>query len=427
MSSSAAGDVIYLIVSRAPCYALSADSFATESAFAEHLRQLRRIWKDRFDHLIIAAPLMEHRAYEARQSYFSVVKAGADGVVFVPMHPHQTKGLKYWLTQLLPNVFRLRKLIKSAALVHSGPSHFYDPFGFFALLMAAAAGKPTVFVLDIDWRRSSLMNYRTGRWSLKSHWLAKCIYDPFISAQVRVAARMFSLVLLKGQGLCDDYGRDNPRVRNFMDSAFSAEHIIPEVALEKKLAQLTSDRPLEVVFFGRLTGYKGLDRSITAIAKAMQLSKAAIRFHVVGTGEDEQRLRAVADRLGIADRVIFHGSIPFGRQLFDFLYGCDLLLATPMSEDTPRNALDAMASGIPILAFDTYYYRDLVRSGAVEVVPWPSVDAMAEKLAGYALAKPSLETPIRSGVEFARANTQEIWLRRRHQWTCEVLDARNGP
>ena len=37
-----------------------------------------------------------------------------------------------------------------------------------------------------------------------------------------------------------------------------------------------------------------------------------------------------------------------------------------MTEDTPRSAFDALASGLPVLGFDLYYYTDLVVSGAVK-------------------------------------------------------------
>ena len=237
-------------------------------------------------------------------------------------------------------------------------------------------------------------------------------------------ARVCTLVLLKGQKLCDDFGRGNPRVKNFIDSAFSREHIIPPAELERKIAGLQDHRrPLEVVYFGRLTAYKGIDRSLEAIARVVGSHGPVLRFHVIGTGEEEEFLRALVDRLGIVSQVVFHGAIPFGRRLFDRLYRCDLLLATPLSEDTPRNALDAMASGVPILAFDTYYYQDLQRSEAVDVVPWLSIEALAERLVQYAAHKPSLEASIRNGVLFAQDNTQDIWLRRRYEWTLEAIGA----
>lgn len=417
----------YLVVVGAPCYAVSDTSVAMESAFAEHLRQLQRIWASRFDCLAIAAPVMSRDAYAQRLNQWEVLHAESDRIRFLPMHPVPDGRLRYLLKHMVPNFFRLRRAVRQAGIIHAGPSHVYHPFECLAILLGVAARKPTIFVVDIDERRSSWMNYRSGRWSVRSYLLARLIYDPLQSLQVWLAARLCTLVLLKGQKLCDDFGRNNPRVRNFIDSAFSPEHIIPPADLEKKISGLQDrQRPLEAAYFGRLTAYKGIDRSIEAIARVVGSHGPVLRFHIIGTGEEEESLRALADRLGIGSQVVFHGALPFGRQLFDRLYRCDLLLATPLCEDTPRNALDAMASGVPILAFDTYYYRDLQRSKAIELVPWLSVEAMAERLAHHALNKPSLEASIRNAVLFARENTQEIWLHRRFEWTLQAIGAARG-
>ena len=72
--------------------------------------------------------------------------------------------------------------------------------------------------------------------------------------------------------------------------------------------------------------------------------------------------------------------MPFGQEFFRHLYRYQLLLAAPLREDTPRSALDAMAAGIPYLAYDTYYYNQLLESGAGVVVPWRDEQAMADEL-----------------------------------------------
>jgi glycosyltransferase involved in cell wall biosynthesis len=231
-------------------------------------------------------------------------------------------------------------------------------------------------------------------------------------------------VLLKGQKLCDDFGVGRTNVRNFIDSAFSNSHIILPSALEEKITSLAiRERPLEIVYFGRLVSYKGIDQSIRAFAKVIANYGLKLRFHIIGAGPEEGCLRELTTSLGLVEYVVFHAPISFGPELFAYLQNnCDLLLATPQSEDTPRSALDAMASGIPILAFDTYYYRDLQPSGAVEVGPWNSLEKLAQKILEYAEDKTLLENASRHAVRFAQENTQEIWLRRRYNWTLEALE-----
>ncbi len=87
-----------------------------------------------------------------------------------------------------------------------------------------------------------------------------------------------------------------------------------------------------------------------------------------------------------------------------------------------------MARGIPILAFDTYYYRDLSVSGAVETVPWLSTDAFAAAIKRHCKDR-RLATMIERGIDFAKRNTQEIWLERRVKWTeefCKLVRVPDG-
>jgi glycosyltransferase involved in cell wall biosynthesis len=72
--------------------------------------------------------------------------------------------------------------------------------------------------------------------------------------------------------------------------------------------------------------------------------------------------------------------MPFGAEFFATLYRFHLLLAAPLRENTPRSVLDAMAAGIPYLAYDTYYYDQLLESGAGVVVLWLDEAAMTSAL-----------------------------------------------
>jgi glycosyltransferase involved in cell wall biosynthesis len=76
-----------------------------------------------------------------------------------------------------------------------------------------------------------------------------------------------------------------------------------------------------------------------------------------------------------------------------------------------------MAAGVPYLAFDTYYYQELLESGAGRTVPWLDVDAMAQAIVELERNREQLVNMVEHSVAYARANTQEIWLERRLTWT----------
>src|SRR6202008_751702 len=123
---------------------------------------------------------------------------------------------------------------------------------------------------------------------------------------------------------------------------------------------------------------------------------------IIGGGEQAEALRVLAREFVAESYITFNGPLPFAQAFFEFLTQFHLLLAAPLREDTPRSALDAMASGIPYLAFDTYYYRELLESGAGRVVPWPEIEAMAKMLVHLEKNRHEVAVMIENAVSFAR-------------------------
>lgn len=76
---------------------------------------------------------------------------------------------------------------------------------------------------------------------------------------------------------------------------------------------------LQVLAIGRLTYYKGLQYLIKAIAQTSDT-----RLDLVGSGEKEAELRAIAASLGVTDRIHFRGNIDNGT-LAELLAICDCL------------------------------------------------------------------------------------------------------
>ena len=414
----------YLIVVRVPYYRVGPTTIAVQSAFARHLTLLKEELTPKFNKIIVASTPMSKVDYECYGHQLYHHDEEQENIYFTTadVAPHCKSSFFFCLFYSIPQLIYTYKMVRKSGFVHSGLSiPVWRPIQQFYVICSILLRKKSLFVADIDFRNSEKMLYTQGELSLKSHLLWKYIYDPLRSLQVIIACRFCSLVLLKGQEMCDHYGKGRENVKNFIDAAHSKEHIIGPKKLEAKKAILSSGQgPLELVYFGRLVQYKGIDLCLEAIAIAQSLTKKEIRFNIVGGGNLESHLKQKTMELNLGDSVIFHGSMPFGDAFFEMLHNYHLLLAAPRKEDTPRSVLDAMAAGIPVLAFDTYYYRDLECTGAVATVPWPSVEALARKIADFAEDKEPLVQMSAKGVLFARDNTQEIWLRKRLEWTLDI-------
>ena len=392
---------------------------AVESAFAEHLRMMRSRIDTAADLLVIASPSMSTTGYEKSKAGLTILDETEDQIAFVTLFSDDTtRSTADYLRAFFPVMRTLYRLARQSICIHSGLSwNISLPYEFASIVFGLLFHLKTVFVVDIDYRKSALMSYRTANWSKKSYLVCKYFYDPVRALQIWIAVRGCSLVLLKGKKMTEDFGQGRPNVRNFLDASHSQQNLIDQQALEQKLVAVRDiSQPLRLVYFGRLTAYKGISCCLRSVAAARNAG-ANITFDIIGGGEQAEALQSLSRELHAESYVTFHGPKTFNQEFFQTLYPFHLLLAAPLREDTPRNALDAMAAGIPYLAFDTYYYQQLTESGAGEVVPWLDEQAMAQSLIRLSKHREELAAMIGKAVDYAKLNTQEIWLERRFEWT----------
>jgi glycosyltransferase involved in cell wall biosynthesis len=416
----------YLLVVQAPCYRVDERTFATESAFAEHLRVLQKKLSPRFERLWIAAPQCTDQFYRDNRGHLGHVIEKQDQIFYVALNHSNVSTWEFWTKEALAVWKALRGRTKLSLVVHSGlASDIRRPTLLLANIAAKLDGCKTLFVADIDFRKDAWRFWKTGQWSFKSYIVCRLVYDPLRLAQIWIATRTSSLLLLKSARMVRDFGRGRPNVRNFWDTAHSLEQVIDKSALEVRMKRLeNSEHPISLIYFGRFVPYKGLDRMIRAVWKARCISGRAFVLDLVGSGDELTRLRTCVNELGAEDAIRFNDQLPYGQRLFAKIREADLMLATPLTEDTPRSAFDAMASGLPILGFDIDYYASLSEeSGAVETSPWPDIDSFAARIVALDLDRPRLEQMSLAAVEFARANTQEIWIDRHIEWTLSLLDS----
>lgn len=406
----------YVIVICVPAYRLDASSFAIESAFAAHLRLLRDKLGSLAPAMTVVAPEMSAREYEERKGTLDVVVEPRERIRFRGAYAADAGHLAFVAS--LPKLARaLVEEISAARVVHTSISQLHRPFELPALLIAAALGKKTICVTDIDHNESSRMRLLSGELSVREFLVARGVYDTWREWQQELVARTSTLCLLKGKEHAARYSEGRSNVRSFLDAAFAPEHIIGEAALLRKIERVRSGEPLRLTYFGRLVAYKGVDHMLRAMSLATR-SGARVTLHVIGDGPERARLGDLSRSLGLVDVVSFIGAVPFGTQLFAQLHELDVALAAPLSADTPRSALDSTASGQLIVAYDTPYYRELAAEGAaVDLVRWNDVAALVEHIIELDRDRHQVAEAMRRTVRFAQSNTQDVWHSRRVAWT----------
>ena len=106
--------------------------------------------------------------------------------------------------------------------------------------------------------------------------------------------------------------------------------------------------PVNVLTVARLASVKGHPVLLEALAQLVR-EGIDVRLDAVGDGPERGELVALAERLGLADRVRWHGALGEDRvaELYD---QADVFCLPSFAEGLPVVLLEAMAAGLPVVA-----------------------------------------------------------------------------
>jgi glycosyltransferase involved in cell wall biosynthesis len=141
-----------------------------------------------------------------------------------------------------------------------------------------------------------------------------------------------------------------------------------------------------MTYAGRLGREKNIDVLFHALAE-LRDQKIAAELAIAGHGAHEPALRALAAELRIADRVKFLGTLA-PEALACLLRGSDLFAIMSTSETQSMALLQAMASGIPVVAANSRALPEFVSPANGVLVEPDDAGAVARAL-GDLLAAPA--------------------------------------
>lgn len=165
-----------------------------------------------------------------------------------------------------------------------------------------------------------------------------------------------------------------------------AAGIHPVTALNPSSTKAPSPCPgstatLEILYVGRLVPWKGLHLGLRALA-ALGEKRSAVRLTVIGSGYDARRLKRVADRLNVADRVTWIPWMP-REALLRMLPDFDLFLFPSLHDSGGMAVLEALSSGLPVVCLDLGGPPEFVndRCGRVVVTAGADENRVIEQIA----------------------------------------------
>ena len=138
----------------------------------------------------------------------------------------------------------------------------------------------------------------------------------------------------------------------------------PSIALQNKLGIKRTDKVL--LFMGTIFRFSGLVELLTELAPSLR-NDSALKFLILGDGEDFKRLQQLANTLGLLDQVIMPGRIEYDL-LSEYLQLGDVALL-PFKQELvthgalPGKVLQYLACGLPTIATPLDGLKSMIPSG----------------------------------------------------------------
>ncbi len=306
-----------------------------------------------------------------------------------------------------------RRLLQVAEQLRPNIIHAHSPVlnALPALRVGGRLGIPVVYEVRAFWEDAAVDHGTTSEGSLRyglTRWLE--------TRALKRAQHIFTIC----EGLRSDIvARGVPAskvtvIPNAVDIESFEPGGQPDAALKTRLGL---DGASVIGFIGSFYAYEGLDLLLDALPGILKL-RPEVRVLLVGGGSQDATLKAQAQRLGVADKVVFTGRVPHAEvqryyDLVDVLaYPRHSMRLTELV--TPLKPLEAMAQGRLLVASDVGGHKELIRHGETGMLfKADSTEALTQTLIDLLAAQEVWPDMCEAGRQF---------VEKERNWTTSVAN-----
>jgi glycosyltransferase involved in cell wall biosynthesis len=247
------------------------------------------------------------------------------------------------------------------------------PMGLLLVMLAALRGRRIVLLI----RQDSLEHFR-ARLPSRS-WRPLMLPIRLLDWAFRLLARRLRTTVV-GPHVARLYRAPRKNVLEMQINLFSREQLAPSPS------EADWGAGVMLLTVGRIDPEKNPLLVAGMLAELEREEPGHYSLTWVGQGPLAGRLTEEAARLGVGERLVLAGFIPFGAELRERYRDAHALVHVALTEGLPQVLYEAMSSGLPIVATDVGGVREALDDGAAGLLVPPSdlgtLTAAVRRLAG---------------------------------------------
>jgi colanic acid/amylovoran biosynthesis glycosyltransferase len=196
-----------------------------------------------------------------------------------------------------------------------------------------------------------------GSSSLKR--LAAKAFLPVMETYTKHLLRHSSVALLQGLDTFNHYAAFTAKPHCTYDTHTTKDDQISSTLLFAKMERITAGKPLNILYVGRADVMKGPADWLNVLKG---LDELGIPFQATWIG-DGPALKWMVEKvrnLGLREKVLLPGFEGNRQLLLDNMQKSDFLLYCHKTPESPRNLIEALVSGCPIVGYESAYPKGLV-------------------------------------------------------------------
>jgi glycosyltransferase involved in cell wall biosynthesis len=317
--------------------------------------------------------------------------AGRAVLAELPHYPSLRRPLRL-LAALPGSVGASWRVVREPDLVWvSGP----HPVGLILVAVARLRGRRAALLIRQDAPRYFRARLPSRRWTpvLAPLGLLDWIF--------RALARRLPTTVV-GPELARRYGAPRDNLLELSVSLIGREQLVGSAP------RAEWGEPVRLLAVGRLEPEKSPLTLFEAVALLNRRHPGRYQLTWAGDGRLAAAVRERAEALGIGSAARLAGFVPFGERLVELYRGSDALVHTALTEGLPQVLVEAMASGIPVIATDVGGVGAALEHGRAGVLVPPSDPVrIADAVEALAADRELRERLAERGLELARRSTIE--------------------